>query len=250
MGLAFDVTKRVNGFALHAAWEMQNEILVLFGHSGAGKSMTLELIAGLREPDDGFIRSGEKVLFDRLAGINLSPQQRSMGYVFQDRVLFPHMTVYANIAYGLRGASREEKTARVEEMISLLHLEGVAGKYPSEISGGQKQRVTLARSLIGRPDCLLLDEPFSALDNPLRQEMWQLLRGVQSRFRIPVVLVTHDLFEAFTLADQVVVYDSGRVVRFGPPGEVLSPPPYAEALRAAEFYYTSWSRRTMEPDPI
>ena len=221
MGLALKVTKRVNGFFLRAAWEMDNEILILFGHSGAGKSMTLQLIAGLMDPDEGFIRSEGKVLFNRSAGINLPPQQRSMGYVFQDRVLFPHMTVYANIAYGLREGGQAEKKAKVKEMISILHLEGLEKKYPGEISGGQKQRVTLARSLIGRPDCLLLDEPFSALDNPLRQEMWRFLREIQSRFRIPVVLVTHDIFEAYTLADKVVVYDGGRVLWIGPPEEIF-----------------------------
>lgn len=200
---------------------MDNELLVLFGSSGAGKSLTLQMIAGLIEPDDGFIYSGTKTLFDKGAATNIPPQQRSLGYVFQDRVAFPHMTVRENIAYGLRNGQKAERERKVKEMINQFHLEAVEHKYPGEISGGQKQRVTLARALIGRPDALLLDEPFSALDTVLRTEMRALLRYIRHHFNTPIILVTHDVLEAYSMADKVVVYSAGKIVQTGTPEQVF-----------------------------
>jgi molybdate transport system ATP-binding protein len=166
MGLSVKLLKKVKGFTLDVEWEIGNEVAVLFGSSGVGKSMTLQLIAGLMDPDAGFIRSNGNIFFDKPSGINISPQQRSLGYVFQDRILFPHMTVRENVAYGLKRKSKEERDTRVSDMIRLFRLGGLENKPPSEISGGQKQRVALARALIERPKALLLDEPFTALDAP------------------------------------------------------------------------------------
>jgi molybdate transport system ATP-binding protein len=221
MGLSVRLLKKVKGFTLDVEWEIGDELAILFGGSGSGKSMTLQLIAGLMEPEAGFIRSNGNVFFDKASGINISPQERSLGYVFQDRILFPHMTVRGNIAYGLKNASRFEKEERVKEVIKLFHLQGLEEMSPSEISGGQKQRVALARALIGRPKALLLDEPFSALDNPLRLEMRRLLQEVRVEFQIPVILVTHDVFEAYTMGNQVIVYSDGKVVERGTPGEIF-----------------------------
>ena len=156
---------------------MTNELAVLFGYSGAGKSLTLQLIAGLLKPDAGRITANGDVLFDSQKRINVPPQRRSLGYVFQDLALFPHMTVRQNIAYGATGLPRGARQERVGEMLEVFHLEDLADKPPAEISGGQKQRVALARALIRRPQALLLDEPFSALDNPLRREMRQFLKA-------------------------------------------------------------------------
>ncbi|HVN98112.1 MAG TPA: ATP-binding cassette domain-containing protein [Syntrophorhabdaceae bacterium] len=224
MGLNVQLQKKVSGFSLNVAWDMENELVVLFGHSGSGKSMTLQLIAGLADPDEGRICFGDKVLFDRALGINLPPQKRSVGYVFQDRVLFPHMTVWENIGYGLKKCPKAEKQDRIRQMIRLLYLEGLENKHPGQISGGEKQRVTLARALIGRPEVLLLDEPFSALDNPLRIEMRELLRDVQRQFNVPIILVSHDMLEAYSIGDKIVLYSQGKIAGTGTPQEVFSSP--------------------------
>jgi molybdate transport system ATP-binding protein len=224
MGLSVNLNKRINGFSLKVAWEIGNEIAVLFGYSGAGKSMTFQMIAGLMEPDEGIIRLDDKVFFDRSARTNIPPRKRSLGYVFQDLALFPHMTVRENILYGAHRIEKKTRDRKVREMLRAFHISGLADKYPGEISGGQKQRVAIARALIRRPDTLLLDEPFSALDNPVRTEMQQLLRKVRSEFNIPIVLITHDVFEAYTVADRIIVYSGGRIAQTGSPLEVFHNP--------------------------
>ena len=232
MGLSVKLLKRVKGFTLDVEWKIGNEVAVLFGSSGAGKSMTLQLIAGLMEPDAGFIRSNGTIYFDQSSGINISPQQRSLGYVFQDRNLFPHMTVRENIAYGLKRKSREERDTRVDDMIRQFRLEGLENTPPSEISGGQKQRVALARALIERPKALLLDEPFTALDSPLRFEMRKLLQEVRNEFDIPVVLVTHDFEDAYLLGNRILVYIDGKVEQVGERDDIFLKP---RSIRVAQF---------------
>jgi molybdate transport system ATP-binding protein len=232
MGLSVKLLKKVKGFTLDVEWEIGNEVAVLFGSSGAGKSMTLQLIAGLMEPDAGSIRSNGNIFFDKSSGINISPQQRSLGYVFQDRNLFPHMTVRENIAYGLKRKSREERDTRVDDMIRQFRLEGLENMPPSEISGGQKQRVALARALIERPKALLLDEPFTALDSPLRFEMRKLLQEVRNEFDIPVVLVTHGFEDAYLLGDHILVYIDGKVEQVGKRDDVFLRP---KSKKVAQF---------------
>jgi molybdate transport system ATP-binding protein len=224
MGLSIKIVKQVNGFRLEADWRIENELAVLFGYSGAGKSLTLQLIAGFLKPDTGRIAANGEVLFDSQEGINLPPQRRSLGYVFQDLALFPHMTVRQNITYGATGLYRLARRQRLEEMLEVFHLEGLADKKPPEISGGQKQRVALARALIRRPQALLLDEPFSALDNPLRREMRRFLKQIHTELTIPVILVTHDLLEAATLADTIFIYHGGKIIQSGSPQEIISRP--------------------------
>ncbi len=215
MGLAIRISKKVKGFSLDVEWEIGNEVAVLFGYSGAGKSMTLQSIAGTLKPDYGFIRLGGRVYYDSSRNVNEPPRNRPFGYVFQDLALFPHMTVEENIAYGVPGMCKDECEEKCKGMISLFHLDGLEKKLPSEISGGQKQRVALARALMRRPEMLLLDEPFSALDYPLRVEMGKLLREIHEAFEIPVVLVTHDISEAYALADRMIIYADGRVAQSG-----------------------------------
>jgi molybdate transport system ATP-binding protein len=224
MGLSVRIIKKVEGFTLDVEWQIGNELAVLFGYSGSGKSMTLQCIAGLMKPDEGWIRANGDLFFDHALKVNVPPEKRSFGYVFQDRVLFPHMTVQGNITYGCKGISKPEIRQKVDEMIGLFHLQGLEDRFPAEISGGQKQRVALARALIGRPDALLLDEPFSALDHPIRLEMIRLLEEVRNEFNLPVVLVTHDVLEAYAMADKIIVYSGGRIVRTGPPGEIFHLP--------------------------
>jgi molybdate transport system ATP-binding protein len=199
MGLTVAVRKRVNGFALDSSWKIGNELAVLFGYSGAGKSLTLQLIAGLMKPDSGVITINRKACFDSTKNVDIPPQHRSFGYVFQDLALFPHMTVKDNILYGAKGVAKDEGMARLFGMIGSFRLNDLENTFPAEISGGQKQRVAFARAMIRRPGVLLLDEPFSALDNPLRVEMRAFLLQIRKDFDIPVVLVTHDVVEANTM---------------------------------------------------
>ena len=224
MGLRVKVKKNVNGFSLDAEWEIGNELAVLFGYSGAGKSLTLQMIAGLLSPDQGSIHLNEGIYFDSSSGRNLPPQERSCGYVFQDLALFPHMTILEIILYGAHGLSKVEREQLAGSMIEQFRINGLEKKYPSEISGGQKQRVALARALIRKPRALLLDEPFSALDNPLRVEMQQFLKEVHRKFPIPIVFVTHDVLEAYSLADKIIIYANGSVAQSGTPKEVFTNP--------------------------
>jgi len=225
MGLELKIRADLPGFTLDVEWSMKNELLVLFGYSGSGKSMTLQTIAGISRQGDGYVKLNGRMLFSKDLAINLPPQKRSIGYVFQDLALFPHMTVRQNILYGARGVDRKAACEKCTELIELFRLPGQEDKYPHEISGGQKQRVAFARALIRQPDLLLLDEPFSSLDNPLRLEMRRCLISVlKEDFRVPTVLVTHDVLEAYTLADRVLIYSNGRVIQSGLPQEVFNNP--------------------------
>jgi molybdate transport system ATP-binding protein len=200
------------------------EIVVLFGPSGGGKSITLQAIAGLVEPHTGQITLNGNTLFDSSAGINLPPQQRHVGYVPQDYALFPHRTVAENIAYGLQRLPRFEIRQRVDDQLELMNLRSEAGRRPSEISGGQRQRTALARALATQPSLLLMDEPFAAVEEPLRDVLGKELMRSHRQFEIPVILVTHDLAQAFTLADQLVVIEEGISVQAGPSESVYRSP--------------------------
>ena len=220
-GLAVALRAHLPGFELDVSWEIGAELAVLFGPSGSGKSLSLRMIAGLAQPEGGRVVAGESLLLDTARAVCLPPQQRSIGYVFQDLALFPHMTVLDNVLYGGHGLAREERDTRTRNLIHRFGLAGLQGRRPGEISGGQRQRVAFARALLRRPSVLLLDEPFSALDAPLRRDMGELLREVQRELKLPAVMVTHDAAEAALLADTVIVCAAGRVVRQGPPREVF-----------------------------
>ena len=222
--LSVSLKKRLPGFALDVRWESSDAVCGLFGPSGAGKTLTLDCLAGLVRPDAGRIVIGDRVVFDSAAGIDLSPRRRRLGYVFQGYALFPHLTVADNIAYGLRDqprAARRERTARV---LDRLGLAGLATRRPHELSGGERQRVALGRALAIEPALLLLDEPFSALDLPLRRLLRDDLGRVLREWGTAAVLVTHDFTEAYRLADRIVVYDAGRVVQSAPRAELLWQP--------------------------
>ena len=212
-GLAVSVRARLAGFDLDVDWEIGDELAVLFGPSGAGKSLTLRMIAGLARPDAGRIVADGRPLLDTATGIDLPPRRRSVGFVFQDLALFPHMSVLENVGYGGHGIPPGERAERAATLIRRFGLAGLEQRRPGEISGGQKQRVALARALLRRPSLLLLDEPFSALDLPLRRELGLLLREIQRTEAVPVVLVTHDPDEARSLAHRVIRYDCGHSVQ-------------------------------------
>jgi len=222
--LEVDIRRRLGGFHLATAFSAGDEIAVLFGPSGAGKSLTLQAIAGILRPDKGLVRVNGLTAFDSSAGINVPPQERRIGYVPQGYALFPHLTVAHNIGYGLSGLDRCQRAKRVQEMISLLSLDGLEDRRPRELSGGQQQRVALARALVFRPRLLLLDEPFAALDEAIRSTLRQELLDIRRRMAVTIVLVTHDLAEAFALGDCIAVLDSGRVLQQGPREEVYYRP--------------------------
>ncbi len=222
--LKAEIHKKFRNFRLDVAFSAGNELIVIFGPSGAGKSQTLRAIAGLTRPDFGRIRLGDRFLFDSVAGIDLPPQERRVGYVPQQYALFPHKTVSQNIAYGLHRLPRHQQQAEVQTMLTLMRLRDQAERYPAELSGGQQQRVSLARALVTHPDVLLLDEPFAALDSGICSELHRELLVLQARLGIPVLLVTHDLAEAYALGHQIIVLDHGKVLQGGGRDEVLRRP--------------------------
>jgi molybdate transport system ATP-binding protein len=199
-------------------------LTVLFGPSGSGKTTALRCLAGLERPDRGYIRFGHETWFDSARRVLVPPQQRRIGYLFQDYALFPHLTVAQNIRYGLRRVGRAERQHRVAEIIDLLGLTGLEDRYPKQVSGGQQQRVALARALVCRPRLLLLDEPLSALDAPTREQLRRQLRRWLVQLRTPAMLVTHDRIEALALGDHLVVLDAGRVCQRGTVHEVFARP--------------------------
>jgi molybdate transport system ATP-binding protein len=216
-----EIMKRLPEFTLEVAWSAGDGVAVLFGPSGAGKTLTLQCLAGLIRPDAGRIVVDDRVLFDSAAGVDLPPQHRRVGYVFQGYALFPHLTVGQNVAFGLRDRPRAERQGRAAEVMERLGLGGLEHRQPGELSGGQRQRVALGRALAIDPALLLLDEPLSALDAPLRRSLRDELRTILSGWGTAAVLVTHDFTEAYQLADRIVIYEGGRVIQSAPRAELL-----------------------------
>ncbi|HKB83850.1 MAG TPA: ATP-binding cassette domain-containing protein [Burkholderiales bacterium] len=210
-------TLRSNGrdFTLDVKFACNDDLGMVFGPSGAGKSLTLRAIAGLEKPDYGRIVVGDNVLFDSMAGIDVRANERTVGYLFQDYALFPHLSVEENIAFGvMRWWERKlsaDAARRVAELLDLFELRGLNKAYPTQLSGGQSQRVALARALIRRPDLLLLDEPFAALDPLLRGRMRAELVAIRSMFKVPMLAITHDPEDVSALAETVIVLNHGRV---------------------------------------
>lgn len=201
-------------FTLQARFESQADRIVLFGPSGAGKTLTIQALAGLQRPDHGHIRLGDHVLFDKQRGIDVPTRDRRIGYVFQDHALFPHLSVARNIAFGLLPTLPWRLSAahrsHVTEIMKALDIDGLQDRLPSSLSGGQRQRVALARALIKAPQVLLLDEPFSALDTTLRAKVREELDAIQRRFGVPMVLISHDLADVARFADCLVLFEAGR----------------------------------------
>jgi molybdate transport system ATP-binding protein len=227
------IEKDLGNFSLNLSLSLQKGMTVLFGPSGTGKTLTLHTIAGLVEPDSGTIRLNGVVYFDKKGGVNLPIHRRRVGYVFQEPSLFPHMNVFENIAYGISGLSSEERRRRVKHMIDKMRLSGLEKNFPHQISGGQKQRVALARALVTSPLLLLLDEPFASLDHPVREELRLDLLRIREEDHVPIVFVTHDVEEAFILADEVVVLNNGRVEQTGSKEDIFYRP---QTQKVARFF--------------
>ena len=225
MSVFVDIEKSLGSFHLKVCFEAGNETLALLGASGSGKSMTLKCIAGIEKPDRGRIVVDDVVLFDSEKHINLPPQQRHTGLLFQNYALFPNMTVLQNIRAGAnREPDRKKREAMVAAIMDSFGLTPLAYHLPSQLSGGQQQRTALARILVSNPNILLLDEPFSALDNHLRFRLEQEVRQLIGRFGKTVVLVSHDRDEVFRLSDSVAIVDDGRIDAFGTKAEVFANP--------------------------
>lgn len=210
MSLSVDLEKQLGSFHLRVRFQAEDEITALLGASGCGKSMTLKCIAGIVTPDRGRIVLNDRVLFDSEAGIDLPPQQRRVGYLFQNYALFPNMTVEKNILCGIRSGSKTEKAAALADALRRFRLDGLEHHYPAQLSGGQQQRVALARILCTRPEAILLDEPFSALDSFLKWKLELELSGLLADFHGPILWVSHDRGEVFRNGKKVCVMEQGQ----------------------------------------
>lgn len=221
--LSAHVFRKLSGFTLGVNFSARAGLIVLFGPSGAGKSLTLQAIAGLFSLDESRISLGDQIWHDSAKNLYVPAQQRKIGYVPQSYALFPHLSVAQNIAFGVT-IRRDRCKQRVAELVHLMQLDGSEHLRPAQLSGGQQQRVALARALAISPRLLLLDEPFSALDAPIRETLRDELRAFHDRLHIPLVLVTHDALEARTLADTIVVIQKGCVIQAGTPENVFRSP--------------------------
>jgi molybdate transport system ATP-binding protein len=212
------------GLSLLVSFRLGHECGVLFGPSGAGKTTVLRLIAGLTKPELGHVRLDGEVVFDTLSRVNRPLRLRRIGMIFQDDLLFPHLSVAANIRFGLRGRPQAEISARLAEVAALCGIESLLARRPESLSGGERQRVGLARALAPRPRLLLCDEPISALDLATRDALIERLRAIQRAERIPVLYVTHSPAEAIALGTRLFLLETGKLVEEGPPLEVLAGP--------------------------
>ena len=232
MSLEVTIAKRFEGFTLHADFAAGNTATAILGASGCGKSMTLRCIAGIVKPDSGRIVLDGRVLFDSEQGIDLPPQQRNVGLLFQNYALFPNMTVEQNILCALKKEKDPAaRKAACGAALRAMRLEELAHRLPSELSGGQQQRAALARILAGKPRILMLDEPFSALDSYLREEVEGEVGNLLSTFDGTALLVTHDRDEAYRLCREMIVMDGGEVLRAGTTKEVFADPRRLTAAR-------------------
>lgn len=207
------------------------ELLALVGPSGSGKTTLLRTIAGLMQPREGRIACGEEVWLDVAEGRNQRPQQRRVGMVFQDYALFPHLSARDNVRVALGHLANAQRDERAERWLARMHLDGLGGRYPAQLSGGQRQRVALARALAREPRALLLDEPFSAVDQVTRRRLQRELARLREQLCIPIVLVTHDLDEAVALADRLCVLQAGKSLQLGDAETLFRRPASAEVAR-------------------
>lgn len=223
MSLAVDIKKKLKEFSLEISFKTDGDYLGILGASGSGKSMTLKCIAGIETPDEGRIVLNGKVLFDSEKKINLKPQERNVGLLFQNYALFPHMTVEENIGIGLL-LSKKEKEHKIKAIIESFHLQGLEKKYPNQISGGQQQRAALARCMVYKPNVLMLDEPFSALDSHLKDQLQDEVLELLKLYDGEVLIVSHSRDEIYRLSKKLIIVDKGSSVLLGDTKEIFKQP--------------------------
>lgn len=214
-----NVEYRRGSFTLNARFALRSQWTVLFGASGAGKTTLLRILAGLTQPVTGSISLRESALLDTDRKLFIPPGRRNIGFVLQQAALFPHQTAEENIAFGLDHWTRATREARIKELLRLLEIDGMAGRKPKQLSGGERQRVALAQALAPRPELLLLDEPFNALDVPVRATVIEKLRSTG----VPVLYVSHDLADAWQINADAILLESGRITAQGPARTILAP---------------------------
>ena len=229
--LKVEINRTLPGFKLDVAFSVDGEVLGILGPSGSGKTMTLNCIAGLLRPDRGFIQLNERVLFDASQKVNLPSRDRNIGFVFQNYALFPHLTASENIAYGIRHQSRAEMNHRVQTLIENMGLDGLQNRYPQQLSAGQQQRVAVARALAPEPEILLLDEPFSALDSLTKEQLEMQILDLRQFYKGHIILVTHDLVEAYRLSSRIAVYDAGKIIQCDRKEKLISSPANQKVAR-------------------
>ena len=230
MAITVDIEKNFKDFHLKTAFSSSTSATGILGASGSGKSMTLRCIAGIEKPDRGKIVINGRTVFDSAQKINLKPQERRIGYLFQNYALFPTMSVRENIGCGYRG-EKAEKEKRIEDFIERYHLEGLENRLPSQLSGGQQQRVALARMMIGAPEAILLDEPFSALDGYLKDVLQKDMKEFLNQYQGDMLMVTHSRDEAFRFCNELMLLQEGRTLTFGNTRQLFEQPRLVEAAR-------------------
>lgn len=231
MAVSIDIEKDFKGFSLRVKFDSTCATMGILGASGSGKSITLRCIAGIETPDRGRIVVNGRTIFDSDQKINLKPQQRRIGYLFQNYALFPTMTVKENIACGYRGKDKQERDKKVRDYITRYHLEGLEDHLPSQLSGGQQQRVALARMMTGEPEMILLDEPFSALDGYLKDVLQRDMQTFLKDYPGDMLLVTHSRDEAFRFCDQLILLKDGKTLTIGNTRQIFENPGLIEAAR-------------------
>lgn len=262
--LSVHIKKKLKDFDLDVDFDMEEGIVGFLGSSGCGKSMTLKCIAGIETPDEGKIILDDQVLFDKKAGINLAPQKRKVGYLFQNYALFPHMTVRQNIEAGLSSSnkSKQEKKEIVERLLQQFHIKELEKSYPIRISGGQQQRAALARMMAAEPNFLLLDEPFSALDAYLKEKLMQEMMSYLRQFKKGVIMVSHSRDEVYQMCSDTVIMHRGVLETTGKTKDIFDNPgtvnaarltgckniSRAEKISAHEIYASDWDIKLTFPE--
>ena len=230
MAVRVEIRRRLDDFLLDISFCSDSRRIGILGASGCGKSMTLKSIAGIELPDEGLIEVGGRTLFDKDKKINLKPQMRNVGYLFQNYALFPTMSVEKNIAAGLKG-NRRQNAEKVREMIEKFRLHGLEKRLPGQLSGGQQQRVALARIMAYEPDVILLDEPFSALDMYLKDQLWRELSEMLSDYNGIVIMVSHNRDEIYRFSEELLIIDRGKIAASGETKKIFQDPVSKEAAR-------------------